>query len=194
MPFSLVLQIYVVTRASAVDKTGVRFFQPRRSPRKQSYDRELDNGVAARASSSSSFGANFDRSAFEHPSPAMDIESMPPASKPKVGSDAEHVRKMYEDALSRSLAHSGGATSAAGGAASPGHDLLDSKNKMFWKSLDNSPKKLEEDRKSRTFMGSELLEDLTRQHQLSLAQVASLAVPIMGAQQESSSEFFLETT
>ena len=92
-PFCLVLQIYVVTRASAVDKTENRSFQPRRSPRKHSSDRECDNRAAARASSSSSFGANFDRSAFEHPSPDVDIESMPPASKPKVGSDAMTLRQ-----------------------------------------------------------------------------------------------------
>ena len=171
-----------------MDKTGVRFLQPRRSPRKHSFDRELDNRAAARASSSSSFGANFDRSAFEHPSPAMDLESMPPASKSRVGSDAEECAKMFEDALSRSLAHSsgamsepgGGATSAAGGAASPGHESFDSDDIMYLESLDRTSKIVEEERKSRTFMGSELLEYLTRQHQLSLAQIASLAVPIMG--------------
>ena len=97
---------------------------------------------------------------------------------------------MYENVrgLSRSLAHSsgamsepgGGGTSAAGGAASPGHESFDSDDKMYLKSLDRTSKIVEEKRKSRTFMGSELLEYLTRQHQLSLAQVASLAVPIMG--------------
>ena len=108
-----------------MDKTEDRSFQPRRSPRKHSSDRGCDNRAAARASSSSSFGANFDRSAFEHPPPEVDIESMPPALKPKVGSDAYDARKMWDGVLERCLAHSlratsergGGATSAAGGAA-----------------------------------------------------------------------------
>ena len=124
-PFCLVLQMYVVTQASAVDKTDDRDFQPRRSPRKHSSDRGCDNRAAARASSSSSFGACFDRSAFEHPPPEVDIEFMPPASKPKVGSDAEDLVKIWDGLVERALSHStratakraGGATSAAGGAA-----------------------------------------------------------------------------
>ncbi|CAN0362081.1 unnamed protein product, partial [Ascophyllum nodosum] len=79
----------------------------------------------ARASSSSSFGACFDRSAFEHPPPEVDSEFMPPASKPKVGSDAEDFVKIWEGLVERALSHStratakraGGATSAAGRAA-----------------------------------------------------------------------------
>ena len=181
------LQIYAVTRASAVDKTEDRCFQPRRSPRKHSSDRELDNRAAARASSSSSFGVNFDRSAFEHPSPDVDIESMPPASKRKVGSDAYDGVKMYDDAPGRCLAHSssatsepgGGATSAGGNAASPGHELLDSLDKMRNDLRDYTSKKLKEDRKTRTLMGSELVEYVIRQHQLSPVQVASMAVPII---------------
>ena len=171
-----------------MDKTEDRSFQPRRSPLKHSSDRECDNRAAARASSSSSFRANFDRSAFEHPFPDVDIESMPPASKPKVGSDAYDAAKMLDDALERCLAHSsraasepgGGATSAAGGAASPGHESPDFLEEMFWAYRDRGcPKKLQEDRKSSTFMGSELVEYLTRQHQLSPEQVASMAVPII---------------
>ena len=119
------LQIYVVTRASAVDKTEDLDFQPRRSPRKHSSDRGCDNRASARASSSSSFGACFDRSAFEHPPPEVDIEFMPPASKPKVGSDAKDLVKIWDGLVERALSHStratakraGGATSAAGGAA-----------------------------------------------------------------------------
>ena len=249
------LQIYVVTRASAVDKTEDQYFQPRRSPRKHSSDRGCDNRAAARASSSSSFGACFDRSAFEHPPPEVDIEYMPPASKPNVGSDAEDLVKIWDDVVERALSHSsratskrgggatsaadgaaaseaggaatsaagraaasksggaatsaaggaatsaaggaatsaagraaasasgGAATSAAGGAASPGHQSLDSSDgwPFFWGALSDSgsPKKLQEDRKSNTLMGSELVEDIIRQRQLSREQVASMAVPII---------------
>ena len=241
------LQIYVATRASAVDKTEDRDFQPRRSPRKHSSGRGCDNRAAARASSSSSFGACFDRSAFEHPPPEVDIEYMPPASKPKVGSDAKDLVKIWDGLVERALSHSsratskraGGATSAAGGAAtsaagraaasasgraatsaaggaatsaagraatsaagraaasasscaatsaagraaSPGHQSPDSSDgwPFFWGSPSDSgsPKKMQEDRKSNTLMGSELVEDIIRQRQLSREQVASMAVPII---------------
>ena len=233
------LQIYVVTRASAVDKTEDRDFQPRRSPRKHSSDRGCDNRAAARASSSSSFGACFDRSAFEHPPPEVDIEFMPPASKPKVGSDAEDLVKIWDGLVERALSHStratakraggatsaagraaisaagraaasasgrattsaaggaatsaagratasassGAVTSAAGGAASPGHQSPYSSDgwSFFWgaRSDSGSPKKMQEDRKSNTLVGSELVEDIIRQRQLSREQVASMAVPII---------------
>ena len=214
-----------------MDKTEDRYFQPRRSPRKHSSDRGGDNRAAARASSSSSFGACFDRSAFEHPPPEVDIAPMPPASKPNVGSDADDARKIWEDTVERALSHSsratskrgggatsaaganktsgaggnktsraggnktspagraavsassGAATSAAGGAASPGHESLDSSDgwPWFWGALSDRgfPKKLQEDRKSNTLMGSELVEDIIRQRQLSREQVASMAVPII---------------
>ena len=38
---------------------------------------------------------------------------------------------------------------------------------------------MQEDRKSNTLMGSELVEDIIRQRQLSREQVASMAVPII---------------
>ena len=233
------LQIYVVTRASAVDKTGDRDFQPRRSPRKHSSDRGCDNRAAARASSSSSFGACFDRSAFEHPPPEVDIEFMPPASKPKVGSDAEDLVKIWDGLVERALSHStratakraggatsaaggaaisaagraaasasgraatsaaggaatsaagraaasassGAVTSAAGGAAIPGHGSRDSSDRkpLLWGLLSDSssPEKLQDDRKPNTLMGSELVEDIIHQRQLSREQVASMAVPII---------------
>ena len=233
------LQIYVVTRASAVDKTEDRDFQPRRSPRKHSSDRGCDNRAAARASPSSSFGACFDRSAFEHPPPEVDIEFMPPASKPKVGSDAEDLVKIWDGLVERALSHStratakraggatsaaggaaisaagraaasasgraatsaaggaatsaagraaasassGAVTSAAGGAAIPGHESRDSSDRkpLLWGLLSDSssPEKLQEDRKPNTLMGSELVEDIIRQRQLSREQVASMAVPII---------------
>ena len=129
----------------------------------------------------------------------VDIESTPPASKPKVGSDAYDARKIWDDAVERCLAHSsratskrgggatsaaggaatsaagggatsaagGAATSAAGGAASTGHESLDSSEEWPWlraRSDRGFPKILQEDRKSNTFMGSELVEYLTRQH------------------------------
>ena len=206
-----------------MDKTEDRYFQPRKSPRKHSSDRGWDNRAAARASSSSSFGACFDRSAFEHPPPEVDIEYMPPASKSNVGSDADDATKIWDDLVERALSHSsratskrggrttsaaggnatsaagraatsaagratasasgGAATSAAGGAASPEHDSLDSSDgwPLLLRALSDcgSPKKLQEDRKSNTFMGSELVEDIIRQRQLSREQVASMAVPII---------------
>ena len=93
----------------------------------------------------------FDHRAFEHPSTAMDLESMPPAPKLQVGDDDNDTGKTFDDALSRILAHrggatseaDGGATSAAGGAASLGQESLDSCDKMYLESLDRTAMKLQ---------------------------------------------------
>ena len=138
--FSLVLEIDADTRASAVDKTGVRLLQPRRSPRKHSSNRELKNKTAFGSSASSSFGAIFDDRVFVHSSAAKDLESTPPERESQVADDGADDNKTYEDVLARTLG--GSATSAAGGAASPGQESSDSCDKFYYDTFKRTAKEL----------------------------------------------------
>ena len=99
--FSVVLHIYPDTRALAVDETEVRMLQPRRSSQKHPPNRELRNRVVFGFSTSSSFGAMFDGGAFDRPSTAQDLKSMPLESSTTAHWLSKHSRTLCLESMSK---------------------------------------------------------------------------------------------
>ena len=124
-----------------------------------------------------SFGEIFDDRAFVHPSMAKDLEYMPLEGESQVAEYGADARQAFDDALSRALG--GCATSAAGGAASPGQESLDSCDKYYYATLERSMKEIKATPLTRTLAGAELVEVVTGEMQLTLEQVASMAIPIL---------------